>query len=89
MKDRIEDLKLTRVNISIEEDCKEWFQFKAKSMGMSMANLMAFILSNYYEQNLNQQATRAISEAMQSDNIKQTNDVAKAMVEAFKDLKVD
>lgn len=84
MKERIEDLKLTRVNISIEEDCKEWYQFKAKSMGMSMANLMAFILSNYYENQLTQQATRGIAEAIKSENVKETNDVAMAMIEAIK-----
>lgn len=87
MKERIEDLKLTRVNISIEEDCKEWYQFKAKSMGMSMANLMAFILSNYYENSLNQQAQRTLSEAMKSESVKETNDVAMAMIEALKGQK--
>lgn len=45
----IEDLKLIRVNVSIEEDCKNFYQFKAKSLGMSMSSLMAFILSDYYE----------------------------------------
>lgn len=83
MKERIEDLKLTRVNVSIEEDCKNWYQFKAKSMGMSMANLMAFILSNYYESQLTQEATRVLAEAAKPENTKETNDVAMAMIEAL------
>lgn len=83
MKERIEDLKLTRVNVSIEEDCKNWYQFKAKSMGMSMANLMAFILSNYYESQLTQEATRVLAEAAKPENAKETNDVAMAMIEAL------
>ena len=87
MKTKIEDLNLIRVNVTIEEDCKDWFMFKAKSMGMSMSNLMSFILSNYYESCLNQEATRLIADASRSDNVRETCEAAKAMTDALNGLK--
>lgn len=86
MKDKFEDLVLTRVNISIEEDCKQWYMFKAKSMGMSMANLMSFVLSNFWEQHITADAVRLLSEVSKGDDLKSLNADAKEILQVLQSL---
>jgi len=86
MKDKIEDLVLTRVNISIEEDCKQWYMFKARSMGMSMANLMAYVLSNFWEQHITADAVRLLSEMSQGEDLKKLNSDTKDILQAIQNM---
>ena len=89
MKDKIEDLVLTRVNISIEEDCKQWYMFKARSMGMSMANLMAYVLSNFWEQHITADAVRLLSEMSQGEDLKKLNSDTKDILQAIQNGQYD
>jgi len=86
MKDKIEDLVLTRVNISIEEDCKQWYMFKARSMGMSMANLMSFVLSNFWEQHITADAVRLLSELTNGEELKKFNAETKEILQSIQSI---
>ena len=86
MKNKYEDLVLTRVNISIEEDCKQWYMFKAKSMGMSMANLMSFVLSNFWEQHITADAVRLLSEISKGEDLKNLNADTKEILQAIQSM---
>lgn len=62
----LDDIELIRININLEKSVKEWFQYRAKTMGMSMSQLMAFVLTTYSETQKNNEAVRNLS-AMAAD----------------------
>lgn len=76
----IEELHLNRCNVNVEDDCKAWYMYKAKSMGMSMSQLMAFVLSNWYESHINADAMRMLAELNKDEDLKQTNQNVLAML---------
>lgn len=76
----LEELHLNRCNVQVEDDVKEWYMYKAKSMGMSMSQLMSFVLSNWYEQHINADAVRMIAELNKDEDLKQTNQNVLAMI---------
>lgn len=76
----LEELHLNRCNVQVEDDVKEWYMYKAKSMGMSMSQLMAFVLSYWYEQHINADAVRMIAELNKDEDLKQTNQNVLAMI---------
>lgn len=70
---RYEDLHLNRCNVQVEDAVKEWYMFKAKSMGMSMSQLMSFVISNWYESHKNAEALQILAEISKGDDLKETN----------------
>lgn len=69
----LKDIELTRVNISLEKSTKEWFQYKAKTMGMTMSQLMAYILTTYSETQRNNEAVRTLKDLATDENTKSEN----------------
>ena len=82
----LEELHLNRCNVQVEDDVKEWYMYKAKSMGMSMSQLMSFVLSNWYEQHINADAVRMIAELNKDEDLKQTNQNVLAMIAEMQKL---
>lgn len=82
----LEELHLNRCNVQVEDDVKEWYMYKAKSMGMSMSQLMSFVLSNWYEQHINADAVRMIAELNKDEDLKQTNQNVLAMISEMQKL---
>lgn len=70
---KLDEIHLNRCNVNIEDDCKDWFMIKAKSMGMSMSQLMSFILTNYYDAQLNADAMKNISAMNQNPALTEAN----------------
>lgn len=70
----MEDLHLNRCNVQVEDDVKAWYMYKAKSMGMSMSQLMAFVLANWYESHINADAVRMLAELNKGEDLKQVNE---------------
>jgi antitoxin component of RelBE/YafQ-DinJ toxin-antitoxin module len=85
----IEELHLNRCNVQIEDDVKAWYMYKAKSMGMSMSQLMSFVLSNWYESHINADAVRMIAELNQSEDLKQTNQGVFELIAEMRKFKED
>ena len=70
---RYEDLHLNRCNVQVEDEVKEWYMYKSKSMGMSMSQLMSFVLANWYESHKNAEALQIIAELSKGEDLKETN----------------
>lgn len=85
----LEELHLNRCNVQVEDDVKDWYMYKAKSMGMSMSQLMAFVLSNWYEQHINADAVRMLAELNSDDDLKKTNQSVLAMISELQKMKSD
>ena len=62
-------MHVNRCNVNLEDECKLWYVTKAKSMGVSMSNLLSFVCTNYYEQQRNAETLRNISEM--NENVKE------------------
>jgi antitoxin component of RelBE/YafQ-DinJ toxin-antitoxin module len=69
----LNDIELVRVNVHLERGVKEWFQYRAKSMGMNMSQLMAFILTNYADTQRNNEAVRNLSDLAADEQTTVTN----------------
>lgn len=80
----MEDMKLARININLSQECKEWYQEKARSMGMAMSQLMSYILSTHYENSLNAEAVRLMSSFSKSGDIQE---IQKQMIELMTQIK--
>jgi hypothetical protein len=65
-----DDIKLCRININVEQSVKEWYQRKAKCMGMSMCQLMAYVIANYCETQRNSEAFRNMTDISQKTDTK-------------------
>ena len=78
-----EELHLNRCNVQVEDAVKDWYMFKAKSMGMSMSQLMAFVLANWYENHITADAVRLLSELGKGEDLKQTNAEMAKLLEAI------
>lgn len=79
----LNDIELVRVNVHLEKSVKEWFQYRAKSMGMNMSQLMAFVLTSYADAQKNNEAVRNLS-AIASDE--QTTTTNKDLIDAMQKL---
>lgn len=69
----IEELHLNRCNVNVEDDVKSWYMYKAKSMGMNMCQLMAYVLCQWYDQQVNADALRMLADLNKDEDLKQTN----------------
>lgn len=69
----LNDIELVRININIEKNVKEWYQYKAKTMGMSMSQLMSYILTNYHDNQIQSQNLADIKNMAYDENLKAEN----------------
>lgn len=84
----LDDIELVRININIEKNVKEWYQYKAKSMGMSMSQLMSYILTNYYDGQKNAETLKDIKNMAYDEQLKADNkEMYALMVEFMKSVK--
>ena len=58
----IEDIKLVRINVNLEKSVKEWYQLRARKMGMSMSQLMSFVLTSYCESRMDADVRSSFNE---------------------------
>lgn len=85
----LNNIKLIRINVNLEQSVKEWYQYKAKTMGMSMSQLMSYILTNYHDnqmqsQNLADIKNMAYDEQLKNDN-KEMYSMLLELINAMKD----
>lgn len=73
LKNDMEDLKLVRLNISLEQSVKEWFQLRARRMGMSMSQLMSFVLTSYYESRIDAETRNSLNEFCTNPQVQADN----------------
>jgi antitoxin component of RelBE/YafQ-DinJ toxin-antitoxin module len=79
----LNDIELIRININIAKNVKEWYQYKAKSMGMSMSTLMAYILTDYYDKQIQADTIRM---ACDDSTKEETKQMYKMMFELLQEI---
>lgn len=67
------DVELCRVNVNLERKVKEWLSWHAKTMGMSMSQLCSFLITQYYNNNLNQETMRTLKEVVVNPEFQANN----------------
>lgn len=72
------DVVLDRISIKLEHNCKEWYNDKSATYGMPMAVYMQYVLTQFYENQMNTEAVRNLSALNQDGDLKDTN---KALVD--------
>lgn len=78
----LEELHLNRCNVNVEDSLKDWYMYTARTMGMSMSQLMSFALSEWYLQHMNNDAIRAIAEMNKNGELTQvTQDLFQLIAE--------
>lgn len=83
MENNLNDIKIVKVNISLNEKTKIWYQYKAKSMAMDMSQLMGYVLSNWCEQQQNSEAVRTMSNITANTDTKALSSENKEMANLF------
>lgn len=78
MRVKNENVTLERINIKLEVGVKQWFADKAATYGMPMAVYMQYILTQFYENQMNSEAVRNLSALNSDGELKDTN---KALIE--------
>ena len=69
------DVILDRISIKLEHNCKEWYNDKSATYGMPMAVYMQYVLTQFYENQMNTEAVRNLSALNQDGDLKDTNKV--------------
>lgn len=85
----LQELHLNRCNVQVEDDVKDWYMYKARSMGMSMSQLMAFVLSNWYEQHINADAVRMIADLNKNGELQETNRNVLELLTEFQQMELE
>lgn len=78
---RNENVTLDRVSLKLERGVKQWYTDKSATYGMPMAVYMQYILTQFYENQINNEAVRNLS-AMNSDG--ELKDINKQLLDLFK-----
>lgn len=78
---RNENITLERVSLKLEHGVKQWYTDKSATYGMPMAVYMQYILTQFYENQINNEAVRNLS-AMNSDG--ELKDINKQLLDLFK-----
>lgn len=78
---RNENVTLERVSLKLEHGVKQWYTDKSAIYGMPMAVYMQYILTQFYENQINNEAVRNLS-AMNSDG--ELKDINKQLLDLFK-----
>lgn len=66
MRKKNENVTLERISIKLEQSVKQWYFDKSATYGMPMAVYMQYILTQFYETQINNEAVRNLS-ALNSD----------------------
>lgn len=75
-----------KVTIKLSPEVKSWYENKAKSYPMSMCGFIQYILTDYYEKQLNANAVRALSEFNSSEDSKINTELLARLVGALERL---
>ena len=78
---RNENVTLDRVSLKLERGVKQWYTDKSATYGMPMAVYMQYIITQFYENQINNEAVRNLS-AMNSDG--ELKDINKQLLDLFK-----
>lgn len=67
--EEVKDLHLNKCNVNVEDSVKDWYVFKARSLGMTRTQLMSFVIANWCETQRNAAAVQTLAElSKNSDN---------------------
>lgn len=78
--EELNNIKLIRINVNLEQSVKEWYQYKARTMGMSMSQLMSYILTNYHDSQVQAQNLADIKNIAYDEKLKNDNKEMYAML---------
>lgn len=70
---RNENVTLDRVSLKLERGVKQWYTDKSATYGMPMAVYMQYILTQFYETQINNEAVRNLSAINNDGDLKDTN----------------
>ena len=70
---RNENVTLDRVSLKLERGVKQWYTDKSATYGMPMAVYMQYILTQFYETQMNNEAVRNLSAINNDGDLKDTN----------------
>ena len=70
---RNENVTLDRVSLKLERGVKQWYTDKSATYGMPMAVYMQYILTQFYETQMNNEAVRNLSALNTDGDLKDTN----------------
>lgn len=86
MRTKNESVTLERINIKLETSVKQWFSDKAATYGMPMGVYMQYILTQFYETQINNEAVRSLSNLNRDDELKETNKMLLELLTMFQEL---
>ena len=73
MRKKNENVTLERISIKLEQSVKQWYCDKSATYGMPMAVYMQYILTQFYETQMNNEAVRNLSALNTDGDLKDTN----------------
>lgn len=73
MRVKNENVTLERISIKLEQSVKQWYTDKSATYGMPMAVYMQYILTQFYENQMNSEAVRNLSALNNDGDLKDTN----------------
>ena len=73
MRKKNENVTLERISIKLEQSVKQWYYDKSATYGMPMAVYMQYILTQFYETQMNNEAVRNLSALNTDGELKDTN----------------
>lgn len=85
MRTKNDSVTLERISIKLESGVKQWFNDKAATYGMPMAVYMQYILTQYYETQMNNEAVRNLSAMNTDSDIKDTQKLLLELLQRMPD----
>lgn len=82
---RNDSVTLERVSLKLEKSTKQWYTDKAATYGMPMAVYMQYILTQYYETQMNNEAVRNLSAMNTDSEIKDTQKLLLELLQRMPD----
>lgn len=82
---RNDNVTLERVSLKLEKSTKQWYTDKAATYGMPMAVYMQYILTQYYETQMNNEAVRNLSAMNTDSDIKDTQKLLLELLQRMPD----
>lgn len=73
MRKKNENVTLERISIKLEQSVKQWYCDKSATYGMPMAVYMQYILTQFYETQMNNEAVRNLSALNTDGDLKDTS----------------
>lgn len=70
---RNDNVILDRVSLKLERGVKQWYTDKSATFGMPMAVYMQYVLTQFYENQMNSEAVRNLSALNTDDELKDTS----------------